>query len=150
MTNEDYSKVPPPHLRVASAKVSTVELNSKSSPNNLQIRSSDIVPPPDLIRKWMEKTEYDEDTWFYESYIAEQAAQWGADQELEACCEWVSQWRCLVGGSRPEVGLRAARRPKPPSLKEQSLKHLDVMERDGYYLPEILQDLRRAVEKLDD
>jgi hypothetical protein len=46
--------------------------------------------------------------------------------------------------------LRAARRPKPLSLKEQSLKHLEVMERDGHYLPEILQDLRRALEQLND
>jgi hypothetical protein len=43
-----------------------------------------------------------------------------------------------------------ARRPKPLSLKEQSLKHLEVIERDGHYLPEILQDLRRALEQLDD
>jgi len=42
----------------------------------------------------------------------------------------------------------ALRRPKPPSLKEQSLKHLEVMERDGHYLPEIMQDLRRALEQL--
>jgi hypothetical protein len=92
------------------------ELNSKSSPNNLQIRSSDIVPPPDLIRQWMEKTEYDEDTWFYESYIAEQAAQWGADQELEACCEWIADW--YGHGCNEVIGnLRTSRRPKPPSLK---------------------------------
>ncbi len=95
------------------------ELNSKSSPNNLQIRSSDIVPPPDLIRQWMEKTEYDEDTWFYESYIAEQAAQWGADRELEACIDWISVWHGL---EHPELLielLRAARRPKTLSLKEK-------------------------------
>jgi hypothetical protein len=108
-----------------------------------------ITPPPELVRQWMERTEYDGDTWFYESYIAEQAAQWGADQELEACINWISAWHGL---EHPELLielLRAARRPKPATLKEQSLKHLDVMERDGYYLPEILQDLRRAVEKLD-
>jgi hypothetical protein len=106
-----------------------------------------ITPPPELVRKWMERTEYDEDTWFYESYIAEQAAQWGAGQELQACCEWLEQ---NVGRWEIPMALREARRPKPPSLKEQSLKHLDVMERDGYYLPEILQDLRRALEQLDD
>jgi hypothetical protein len=79
-------------------------------------------------------------------YICACAAQWGADQELEACLGEVSFLNSQALADR----VRAARRPKPPSLKEQSLKHLDVMERDAYYLPEILQDLRRAVEQLDD
>ena len=63
------------------------------------------IIPPELVRKWMEHMEYDEDTWFYESYIAEQAAQWGADQELEACCQWISD---------DAEALRIYRRPKPP------------------------------------
>jgi hypothetical protein len=49
--------------------------------------------------------------------IATRAAQWGADQELEACCEWIhgeTSDECFV------AILRAARRPKPPSLKEQT------------------------------
>lgn len=73
-----------------------------------------ITPPPELVRDWASES-------LATQNLCNRAAQWGADQELEA-----------------------------PSLKEQSLKHLDVMERDGYYLPEILQDLRRAVEQLDD
>jgi hypothetical protein len=54
--------------------------------------------------------------------LATQSAQWGADQELEACCEW------LVNALHDrEMGaeLRAARRPKPPSDKEQALAALD-------------------------
>ena len=62
-------------------------LNSQPTPNDRQIRSSEITPPPELVRQWMERTEYDEHTWFYESYIAEQAARWGANQELDACCK---------------------------------------------------------------
>lgn len=124
------------------------ELNSKSSPNNLQIRSSDIVPPPDLIRQWMEKTEYDEDTWFYESYIAEQAAQWGADQELEACCEYIEQWVPSIDGLDPSKCLRAARRPKPPSLKEQAL---EAMHRNwNPHNKDDFDTIRRALEQLDD
>jgi len=183
MTNEDYSKVPPPHLlkkfseqarvdsqkrghpgycktfaklcidwafqetamdglRVASAEVSGVELNSESSPNDRKIRSSGITPPPELIEQWRNE-------WIYKApgdndelgFLALRGAQWGADQELDACCE-------LVPGLKGY--LHENRRPKPATLKDQSLKHLDVMERDGHYLPEILQDLRRAVEQLDD
>jgi hypothetical protein len=81
------------------------------------------TPPPELIKQL-------EDDWFRcrkkANVLLIQAYQAGADQELEACCDWVSQWRCMVGGNRPEVGLRAARRPKPPSLKEQALHILDT------------------------
>jgi len=103
------------------------------------------IPPADLLKKW-------EDQWFNEEEHADvlliRAFQAGADQELEACCVYLV--RCAQWEPEDVDELRAARRPKPPNLKEQSLKHLDVMERDGYYLPEILQDLRRAVEQLDD
>jgi hypothetical protein len=71
-------------------------------------------------------------------------AQWGADQELEACCEWVA-----VESITAATELRAWRRPKPPSLKEQALGILDVAHHD------VLEDdqiatIRRALEQLDD
>jgi hypothetical protein len=75
-----------------------------------------VVPPPEILKKW-------EDDWFGErenvDVLLVQAVQYGADQELEACCNAVSQaylepWQ-----------LRAARRPKPPSLAEQGLKLLE-------------------------
>lgn len=44
----------------------------------------------------------------------------GADQELEACCEWMDNHLF----SSPSTPLRAARRPKPPSLKAQALAAL--------------------------
>jgi len=103
-----------------------------------------ITPPPELVRHWsrFQGETHPEALWFR---IANEAAHWGADQELEACCELLQQ-----KGIPAWSLLRLHRRPKPPSLKEQSLKHLEVMERDGHYLPEILQDLRRALEQLDD
>jgi hypothetical protein len=55
--------------------------------------------------------------------LAKLAAQWGADQELEACCEWLDR----EGWSGESRQLRAARRPKPPSLKEQALDDLKTM-----------------------
>ena len=74
-----------------------------------------ITPPPELVMQWiMEATE--------PSYVPIQAARWGSDQELEACCEWLNYedrgfWGCK---------LRTARRPKPPSLKEQALDALEA------------------------
>ena len=114
-----------------------------------------ITPPPELVQQWMERTEYDEHTCFYESYIAEQAAQWGADAELEACCEWfVRDWTDIETADT----LRAARRPKPPSLKEEALKELKdwTDEKHGpggeVFLCEGLSVdiIRRALEQLDD
>jgi hypothetical protein len=64
-----------------------------------------------------------------------------ADQELEACCE-------LVPGLTNY--LRAARRPKPPTLKEQALAELEILRIDanthglGFDAPAI----RRALEAL--
>jgi len=50
-------------------------------------------------------------------HIATQAARWGANQELEACCEWLAKYR------KPLLGddLRYVRRPKPPTPEEQAL-----------------------------
>jgi hypothetical protein len=103
-----------------------------------------LAPPPELVRQWMERTEYDEHTWFYESYIAEQAAQWGADQELEACCEWfVHDWTDIETADN----LRAARRPGGSSLKSLALRaaliELDPNGKNGSLII-------RALEQLDD
>ena len=117
-----------------------------------------ITPPPELVEKWIKSARYREFMPYpegyeqYEQRLTTIAARWGADQELEACCEWVSQWRCMVGGNRPEVGLRAARRPKPPSLKEQALDAWDRL-RNEAWCQEIDADLdfvRRALEQLND
>jgi hypothetical protein len=79
-----------------------------------------VVPPPEILKKW-------EDDWFGErenvDVLLVQAVQYGADQELEACCEWMRGVPDFYTGS--EIDLRAARRPKPPSLAEQGLKLLE-------------------------
>jgi hypothetical protein len=81
--------------------------------------------------------------------IAIQAAQWGADQELEACCEWIPE---LTPWDAEQ--LRAARRPKPPSLKEQALESLQFVD-EKLDLPlhnhcNAIHTIRRALEALDD
>jgi hypothetical protein len=78
-----------------------------------------ITPPPELVRHW---SRFQGDTdpealWFR---IANEAAQWGANQELEASVSW------LIENQNPRWAhaLRTARRPRPPSLKEQALEAL--------------------------
>jgi hypothetical protein len=74
--------------------------------------------------------------------MIDRAARWGADQELEACCEW-TQGYAECGDS-----LRLARRPKPPSLKEQALAALNVIEDKKLGpTPEEIR-LRKALEAL--
>jgi hypothetical protein len=74
------------------------------------------------------------------------AAQWGADQELEACCEWLEQ---NVGRWEIPLELRDARRPKPPSLKKQALEALDhILSNSSTELG--ASTIRRALEALPD
>jgi hypothetical protein len=80
-----------------------------------------ITPPPELVLQWLEDAPGDGE-FGISKHIAIQAARWGADQELEACVKWVED--CGYHPSVPE-DFRAARRPKPPSLKEQALAVLD-------------------------
>ena len=85
--------------------------------------TSPITPPPVMVHHWADMLASRSD-----EAVFTLAAQWGADQELEACCEWL-----VRNYNYPEAGnpLRAARRPKPPSLKEQALHELaDVYDRD--------------------
>ena len=58
-------------------------------------------------------------TWPDQITIAYQA---GADQELEACVEWLGDAPVVYDNNsylHPGSYLRDARRPKPPSLKER-------------------------------
>jgi len=74
------------------------------------------------------------------------AAQWGADQELEACCEWVA-----VESIAAATELRAARRFKQPSLKEEALTALTRYATGETILTNNSVDIiRRALEQLDD
>ena len=90
-----------------------------------------IIPPVELIQRWACMLEHRSD-----ADVFTKAVQWGADQELEACVEWLNKeintgW-CL------DPQLRAARRPKPTSLKEQALDALEL------FIPFIESENKRA------
>ena len=127
--------------------------NAKPTSNPSQIRSSDITPPPELLKQW-------EDDWFEEHEHADvlliQAFQAGADQELEACCECIAQWYraqsfLKLDGYDPVPLLRIARRPKPPSLAEEALEallHLLDGAAHSMDTTEPAEYIRRALERL--
>jgi hypothetical protein len=101
-----------------------------------------ITPPPELVQQWNQDaigTQFE--PYGYSEFIATRAAQWGADQELEACCEWLEHKVLLQHQHDVVPSLRVARRPKPPSLKEQALKALEDDDIDVYLI-------RRALEAL--
>lgn len=110
-----------------------------------------ITPPPELVELW-ECTAYDAAPIPYIHHIARCAARWGADQELEACCEWLEDADLDDSQKVSWVNLRAVRRPKPPSLKEQALETLRQMHIDPEtgVSPTALDTIRRALEQLDD
>jgi len=113
-----------------------------------------ITPSPELLKQW-------HDAWFETdrelskpAYIAHHAAQWGADQELEACADWLANARnhslSWNEATNFSGNLRNARRPKPPSLNSIAMQMLGTIERDGHYIPEITDTIRRALEQLPD
>jgi len=121
-----------------------------------------ITPPPsELVLQWIGE--------FFgctaggelsdsERFLTTRAAQWGADQELEACCKMLydryDRVRHATGfpGSDMSDWLRAARRPKPPSLKEQALQALaeaDLGSTEAEW-SQRFDTIRRALEQLSD
>ena len=73
-----------------------------------------ITPPPELVEKWVDTLAWQQE----DQVVFTQAAQWGADQELEACIEEVQ----IMYGEDIGACIRDFRRPKPLSLKEQALE----------------------------
>ena len=106
-----------------------------------------ITPPPELLQSW-----YEDKTDYFIDMI--RAAQWGADQELEACIDWLANARNHTlnwnEATNYSANLRAARRRKPPSLKEQALALVEQHEDGWRPSPKDWDTIRRALEQLDD
>lgn len=101
-----------------------------------------ITPTLELMREWAQWNQGDtdpEDLWLR---LCTRAAQWGADTELEAVIHLCDEWLTAETIRR----IRAARRPKPPSLKEQALADLDTLVGRG----RSSDTIRRALEALPD
>ena len=119
-----------------------------------------ITPPPELVHRWYKDAPWAGNT----TYVADKAAQWGADQanadierklqeaadqELEACIKVIADHKWFANPVHRIVELRAARRPEPKSEKQQALDAFDRIE----YAPNEAEDfaiIRRAIEQLPD
>jgi hypothetical protein len=129
-----------------------------------------ITPPPELVQQWCKQRACINEPGPIHLWLATEAARWGADQqlqldaeqvnqawqkgadqELEACCQYISRWFATPEYRAAE--LRAARRPKSPSLKEKALKALEDDPKEGAMIMidmDQLNTIRRALEALPD
>jgi hypothetical protein len=117
-----------------------------------------ITPSPELVKQWLGtyfSTTITGEVSDVELTLATQAARWGAAQELEACCEWFSAFYCMETWMQKDLEkFRTARRPKPPSLKEQATagsRYISKMALIAQWIQlSLLTHIRRALESLPD
>jgi hypothetical protein len=110
-----------------------------------------ITPPPELVQQWVAEIWHEGtpvQVSLSDEHIATRAAQWGANQELEACCEYLV--RCAQWEPEDVTELRAARRPRPPSLKERALHELAAVYNRDEIDDSAYDAIRRALEALPD
>jgi hypothetical protein len=116
-----------------------------------------ITPPSELINAWETSILNELDNLDLNAVNRVLVIAWqngfqtGANAELEACCEWMAD----ETPTNYINALRAARRPKPPSLKKQALARTDAILNDPNraLLAEVRETLemnRRALEQLKD
>ena len=115
------------------------------------------LPSYELVQRFMHETGFpiadpDDEMVFPETKfmkLASRLIRHGADQELEACVEWLGDAPVVYNDNNdlhPGSYLRDARRPKP-SLKEQALALLDKAEDPSWDIKDF-SIIRQALEAL--
>jgi hypothetical protein len=107
-----------------------------------------ITPPPELLQQWLNEHFGGARTVEVSDlalHLVARAAQWSSDQELEACVQWTIDTPVYY---MTPGALRAARRPKPMSLKKRAL---EAMHRNwNPHNNDDFATIARALEQLDD
>ena len=113
-----------------------------------------ITPPPELVQQWCHEDGDEIKTsprWY--QIVATKAARWGADQELEACCDHMRdhQWGFVERSDGTKIHravyLQQSRRPQPTILAKRALHILGT---HGDLSCAEHDTIRRALEALDD
>ena len=103
-----------------------------------------ITPPPELVQQWAYMLSSRSD-----HAVFSLAARWGSDQELKACCDYIGgEGKWFANPWHRLAELRAARRPKPPSPKEEALRVLENLIETRRIVDPEYQALRHALEAL--
>lgn len=95
-----------------------------------------VIPPEYLMDLWDEQFAAGKPL----VDIIKEVSQWASDTELEACCEWLQDPDLNVDTYK----LRAARRPKPPSLAELALTKTNAILNDPNRA--LLTEVRKTLE----
>jgi hypothetical protein len=113
-----------------------------------------ITPPPELFAEWLAKAKRlhpNESLGFISGQIAQLAYRAGADRELQLCLDWFQEFYKHESWVNKDLQtFMIARRPKPPSLKEQALEALKHAEEGWRPIPADCDTIRRALESLPD
>jgi hypothetical protein len=130
-----------------------------------------ITPPPELVQQWAKQmiARDDGNLALDLDGLATSAARWGADQqlhrdaeqinqawqkgadhELEACCEYLTQRAAWEPEDVQEMRDLCRPKPKPPSLKAQALTQVESFACSMETLGMDTDLIRRALEALDD
>ena len=105
-----------------------------------------ITPPPELVASLRNSAPHGirDAGVTREIWLVNHAYAAGADRELEECCKWfICDWTDIETADK----LRAARRPKPLSLKERALQAWVAVEA-GTDDQTAMAVIRRALEAL--
>jgi hypothetical protein len=108
-----------------------------------------ITPPEELVQKWVSQmiTPDEGNLALDFDWLANKAARWGADEELEACRFWVSENESIYDAAE----LVEYRRPKPKTLKEMKERGLKALGECYAYIPDDLyHEIKKVIESLPD
>ena len=111
-----------------------------------------ITPPPELVQQWFAAWESGEsEELSFANFVIPRAAQWGADQELLACGNYLKQ--CAAWEEEDVIEFYNYRRPRPLSLKELALESVKRFEKSGEFFSDQMRELefiRKALETIND
>ena len=110
-----------------------------------------ITPPPELALQWINEYLNEHPEGVDVEVLVVSAAQWGADQELLACGNYLKH--CAAWEEEDVTEFYNYRRPRPLSLKELALESVKRFEKSGEFFSDQMRELefiRKALETIDD
>ena len=113
-----------------------------------------ITPPPELVQQWIKESQYITEDQLGKRMnlismneikfreIIDKISQYSADQELIECLRYASDNGLSI------TRMRTARRPKPPSLKEQALDSANLQDSGRRLAEELMKPEGLVFERL--